>query len=149
MKPLLFFPSKNSISVHFNLLCLLNKVKALPRQDHQLLTALIVDAIEDLKGKDIVVMDLRKLSDASADFYVICEGSSNTQVSSIADNIIKKVREASGEIPLHVEGMRNARWVLVDYMNVVVHVFHHEARDFYRLEELWSDGIVSKFENKF
>ncbi len=125
----------------------MQQAKALTQTDHQAFNALIVDAIQDIKGQDIAALDLRKLTDASADFLIVCEGNSNTQVSSIADNVIKKVGEATGQWPAHVEGMRNARWVLVDYVNTVVHVFHREARDFYRLEELWSDGIVSKYEN--
>jgi len=125
----------------------LHQVKVLTKPTGSAFNALIVDAIQDIKGRDIVALDLRKLGDATADYLIVCEGTSSTQVSSIADNVIKKVAEATGEWPAHVEGMRNARWVLVDYVNTVLHVFHQEARDYYRLEELWSDGIVCKYEN--
>jgi ribosome-associated protein len=133
----------SSLQQHFRL----QQTKALQHPDPSAFNFLIVDAIQDIKGQDIVTIDLRGLSDATADFLVVCEGNSGIQVASIADNVIKKVGAATGQWPAHVEGTRNAKWVLVDYIDTVLHVFHREAREFYRLEELWSDGIVLKYEN--
>ncbi len=107
---------------------------------------LIIDAIQDIKGKNIVKLDLRKLDDAPADFFIICSGDSSTQVKGIADNIHKRLKQEANTRPLHVEGQRNARWICLDYFDTVVHVFHHEARDFYELEQLWSDAMVTEYE---
>lgn len=100
----------------------------------------IVEGIQDRKGKGITVLDLRGVDSAIADYYVICEGNSTTQVDSIADSIEDKVRETLREKPHHVEGRTNATWVLVDYYNVIVHIFLHEAREFYSIETLWNDA---------
>lgn len=111
------------------------------------LNPLIVDAIQDIKGKNIVCLDLRNLDEAPADFFIICEGDSTTQVSAISGNIIKRVKDELGLIPAHREGMTNARWVLVDYFNTVVHVFYPETRKFYELEDLWSDAEITEYAN--
>ncbi len=112
-----------------------------------LLNELIVDCIQDIKGKNIVLLDLRKLSDAPTDFFIICEGESFVQVRSIADNIQKRLKEEIGLRPNHVEGAQKSQWVLVDYFTVVVHVFHKETRSFYDLEELWGDAKVIEYQN--
>jgi len=111
------------------------------------LNPLIIDAIQDIKGKNIISLDLRNLDEAPADFFIICEGDSTTQVSAIAGNIIKRTKDELGIIPAHREGMTNARWVLVDYFNTVVHVFYPETREFYGLEDLWSDAEITEFAN--
>lgn len=90
-------------------------------------------------------LDLRKLGDAPADFFIICEGDSNTHVKAITDSIHKKVKETLETAPSHTEGSSNSKWVLMDYFNTVVHVFHPETRDFYELEHLWSDAKVTEF----
>ena len=105
----------------------------------------IVEGIRDKKGKKIVQLDLRKLGDAPADFFIICEGDSNTHVKAITDSIHKKVKEELETAPSHTEGSSNSKWILMDYFNTVVHVFHPETRDFYELEHLWSDAKVTEF----
>lgn len=109
------------------------------------LNHLIVEGIRDKKGKKIVQLDLRKLGDAPADFFIICEGDSNTHVKAITDSIQKKVKEELATAPTHTEGSSNSKWILMDYFNTVVHVFHPETRDFYELEHLWSDADVTEF----
>ncbi len=111
------------------------------------LNALIVDGIQDKKGKNIVKLDMRKLHDAPADFFIICEGDSNVHVKAISDSIHRKIKEELHSNPLHVEGSIGARWVLMDYFETVVHVFHKETREFYQLEDLWSDAKVTEFQN--
>lgn len=104
------------------------------------LNDLIIDSIQDIKGKHIVKLDLRALDDAPTDYFIICEGESSTQVNAISSNIQKRLKEEYGTYPNHVEGKAGAKWVLVDYFNTVVHVFHPEFRSFYELEDLWSDA---------
>jgi ribosome-associated protein len=108
---------------------------------------MIVDAIRDIKGKNIIKLDLRKLHDAPVDFFIICEGESTTQVKAISESISRKIKELVGIFPSHVEGAKQAQWILVDYFNVVVHIFHPEARKFYELEELWNDGESTEYED--
>lgn len=111
------------------------------------LNALIIDSIQDIKGKNIVLLDLRHLHDAPTDYFIICEGDSNVQVRSIADNIKKRVYKEMDTLPNHVEGQQKSLWVLVDYFSVVVHVFYRDTRAFYELEDLWSDANFTKFQN--
>lgn len=111
------------------------------------LNDVIVDAIQDVKGKGIVKMDLRKLESSPTDFFIICEGDSSTQVKAISNRIHKRVKEEFFINPNHVEGKANGEWVLVDYFNVVVHIFHPESRKFYELENLWSDAEITEYEN--
>ncbi len=111
------------------------------------LNDLIIDSIQDIKGKNIVKLDLRKLDDTPADFFIICEGDSSTQVRAISENIYKRLKQEAGQVPLHVEGRQNSRWICMDYFLIVIHVFHRETREFYALEELWSDAGVTAYEN--
>ncbi len=111
------------------------------------LNALIVDAIQDIKGKNIVLLDLRHLHDAPTDFFIICEGDSNVQVRSIGDNIRKRLKEEMDLSPSHIEGQLSSLWVLVDLFTVVVHIFYRETRAFYELEDLWSDAIFTEYKN--
>ncbi len=104
----------------------------------------IIDGIEDLKGENIVVLDLTNLENSVCDYFVICEGNSNTQINAITNSIEKKVRVELGEKPWHIEGTSNAEWVLLDYVSVAVHVFQRDVRAFYDLEGLWADATVSK-----
>ena len=108
---------------------------------------LIVDSIQDIKGKQIVKLDLRHLDDAPTDFFIICEGDSNTQVKAIADNIYQRMKKEGATLPFHFEGQRNAQWILLDYFSTVVHVFYRETRVFYELEDLWSDAIFTEYQN--
>jgi ribosome-associated protein len=115
-------------------------VKALETLNH-----CIIEGIRDKKGKKIVQLDLRKLGDAPADFFIICEGDSNTHIKAITDSIHKKVKEDLQSTPYHIEGSGNSKWILMDYFNTVVHVFYPETREFYELEHLWSDAVVTEF----
>ncbi len=100
----------------------------------------IVSAIEDKKGNNILSIDLTGIDGAVTDAFVVCSAESTTQVAAIADGIEEKVLETLGEKPRRIEGMQNAVWVVVDYMDVMVHIFQTQAREFYRLEELWADA---------
>ena len=100
----------------------------------------IIAAIQDKKGENIISLDLRKINEAVADFFIICEAGNGTQIRAIADNLEDKVYENCNERPYHHEGLQNLQWVLIDYVNVVVHVMHPETRKFYNLEEMWSDA---------
>lgn len=115
--------------------------------EKQLLIDKIVEAIQDTKGEDIQIFDLSKIENSVADTFIICSGNSNTQVSAIAGNIEKKVRNDIRERPWHVEGTENAMWVLVDYVSVVVHVFQRQIREYYDIEELWGDAKITKVES--
>ncbi|MCB0617803.1 MAG: ribosome silencing factor [Saprospiraceae bacterium] len=117
------------------------------RLSTEALNELIIDSIQDIKGKKILKLDLRKLDDAPTDFFIICEGDSNTQVKSIADNIYLRVKQEGGQMPLHYEGQQNALWVCLDYFDVVVHVFYRDTRSFYELEDLWSDAHFTSYES--
>lgn len=108
---------------------------------------LILDSIQDIKGKKIVKLDLRDLADTPTDFFFICEGESNTQVKAIAQNVRKRIKDEIGLLPSHMEGLDTGIWVLVDYFNVVVHVFHPEKRAFYDLENLWSDAAFTEYDS--
>lgn len=101
----------------------------------------IIQAIQEKKGDKIVSLDLRKIQEAAADFFIICEASSHTQVKAISDFVEIKVKKSCEEIPYKQEGKKALQWVLIDYINIVVHVMLPESRDFYKLEELWSDAL--------
>ena len=111
------------------------------------LADLIIDSIQDIKGKNIVKLDLRKLDHAPTNYFIICEGESNTQVRAITQNINKRIKEELGILPNHTEGQSDSRWFLVDYFDMVVHVFYPETRTFYDLENLWSDAEVQVYED--
>ncbi len=119
------------------------KVRSANRLTHRSkIIKTIIAAIQEKKGENIVSLDLRKINEAVADFFIICEAGNQPQIKAIADNIEEKVREQCNENPYHHEGYQALQWVLVDYVNVVVHVMLSETRKFYRLEEMWSDGSV-------
>ena len=103
---------------------------------------MIINAIQDKKGEHVVSLDLRKIPEAVADFFIICEASSTVQVKAIADWVEESVKKQCGEPPYKHEGHSASQWVLIDYVNVVVHVFQSETRKFYKLEEMWSDGVT-------
>jgi len=111
------------------------------------LNDIIIDSIQDIKGKNIVKFDLRNLTESPADFFILCEGESNTQVSSIADRVFKRVREEAATVPSNREGYSAATWVCMDYFNTVVHVFHKDARKFYQLDELWNDAEITAYDS--
>lgn len=105
----------------------------------------IADAILDKKGNNVVQIDLRPIGTAITDFFIVCDGSSTTNVAAITDNIIKEAREKLGIKPQRMQGTENNFWVILDFGNIVVHVFQKEYRDFYRLEDLWADAPHKTF----
>ncbi len=108
------------------------------------LTELVIDSILDKKGEEVVHLDLTALPDAVTDHFIICHADSTTQVRAIGNHIAENVFEKSGERPFSKEGFDNAEWIIIDYMNTVVHVFYKEKRYFYQLEELWHDAVMKK-----
>lgn len=113
------------------------------------LIALILHGIEEVKGLEINVLDLRDIENTVCDYFVICNGTSNTHVKALVNSIQKTVSTATKDKPWHVEGSDNAEWVLLDYVNIVVHVFQKHIRDFYDIEGLWGDAKVTMVESSF
>ena len=108
----------------------------------QLITT-IISGIEDVKGKEIILLDLREIENTVCDYFIICSGSSNTQVNAITGSIQKLVSKELKDKPWHVEGQNNSEWILMDYVNVVVHVFQKHIREFYDIESLWGDAKIT------
>jgi ribosome-associated protein len=102
----------------------------------------IIKAIQDRKGEHIVSLDLRKIDEAVSDFFIVCEASSGPQIRAIADSIEDAVKKECGEYPYHHEGKSTLQWVLLDYVNIVVHILTPDNRKFYKLEEMWSDASL-------
>ena len=113
----------------------------------ELLYKAIVEGMQENKAQDIVVLDLRKLSSAVCDYFVICSGESSTQVDGIANSGARFTRQELKEKPWHIEGKTNSEWILLDYIDVVCHIFYKDARKFYELEELWSDAERTNIPN--
>lgn len=105
------------------------------------LVSSIEQALMDLKAQNIVTLDMRNISNCICSFFVICHGTSNTHVSALADAVEEKVEEQLNDSPLHTEGQRASEWIVVDYGDVIVHIFQEEKRNFYQLEDLWADGV--------
>lgn len=110
------------------------------KKETKILKDLIVEALLDLKGEEVLTLDLRKLEETVTDFYIVCHGNSHTQVAALSDAVYKKVKDEIGLLPKAQEGKASAHWVILDYFDVVVHVFYKESREYYQLEELWSDA---------
>lgn len=106
----------------------------------------IVDGISNVKGEDITILDLREIENAFCEYFVVCNGNSVTQVSAIADSVERLVKTEMHERPFHTEGTQNAQWILMDYTNVIVHIFQKEVREFYDIESLWGDAIETRVE---
>jgi ribosome-associated protein len=104
----------------------------------------IVKAIQEKKGENIISLDLRKIPEAVADFFIICEAASTTQVKAIADSVEEEVKKNCEELPYKHEGRQTFQWVLIDYVNIVVHVMLPENRRFYKLEDMWNDAFQEK-----
>lgn len=113
------------------------------------LISVTISAIEDIKGKEINILDLRAIENTVCDYFIICEGTSNTQVNAIVNNIQKKVSKTLKDNPWHTEGLDNAEWVLIDYVNVVVHVFQKHVRAYYDIESLWGDAKTTVIETSY
>jgi len=114
-----------------------------------LLITTIVGGIEDVKGKEIIILDLREIENTVCDYFIVCEGTSNTQVNAIVSSIQKQVSKILRDKPWHVEGTDNAEWVLMDYVNVVVHVFQKHIRERYDIESLWGDAKTTEIETSY
>ena len=108
----------------------------------------IADAILDKKGQNVVSLDLRPVGSSIADYFVICDGSSTTNVGAIADNILKTAREELDMKPLRTQGLENDFWIILDYGHIVVHVFLTQYREFYRLEDLWADAPKKTYKER-
>jgi len=119
-----------------------NKLMAKKIVNSDLLITEIVRGIEDVKGDNITILDLREIENTVCDYFIICEGNSNTQVSAVSGSIQKIVSKSLKDKPWHVEGESNAEWILLDYVNIVVHVFQKQVREFYNLEGLWGDAKI-------
>lgn len=113
------------------------------------LIAVILKGIEEVKGKDIDILDLREIENTVCDYFIICNGSSNTQVNAIVNSIQKIVSRETKDKPWHVEGADNAEWVLMDYVDVVVHVFQKHVREYYDIEGLWGDAKVTSIQTNY
>lgn len=116
------------------------KTRKKKSQTPQPLHDVIIESIQEKKGEEIVSIDLREIPDTACDFFIICHASVNVQIKAIADHIIEKVKEKIGKYPHHWEGFQHLEWVLIDYVDIVVHVFQKQRREFYQLEELWADA---------
>ena len=118
----------------------------LVRQDSDTLAELVVRGMQDKKASDIVVLNLKELKNAVADYFIICSANSDTQLEAVARSVEEEIEKVTGESPWQTEGRTNREWVLLDYVDVVVHVFLRDRRKFYALEELWGDADISYIE---
>jgi ribosome-associated protein len=118
------------------------------KSESLILAETIIDGILDKKGKEVISLDLSKVNNSICNFFIICHGTSRTQVEAIADSIEDKVRIKLKEKPWHREGLENAEWVLLDYVDVVAHIFQEKTREFYQLESLWADAEQKKIESE-
>lgn len=107
------------------------------------LISVIIKGIDDVKGENIQLLDLREIENTVCDYFIICTGNSNTQVSAISGSVQKSVSKELKDKPWHVEGQGNAEWILMDYVNVVVHIFQKSVREFYDIESLWGDAKIT------
>tara|TARA_B110000444_G_C18807470_1_gene580757 strand:+ start:284 stop:664 length:381 start_codon:yes stop_codon:yes gene_type:complete len=106
----------------------------------------VVKGLDDVKGHNITIVNLSTVAQAISSYFVIAHGTSHTQVEALAGSVEKVTKEAFGEKPISVQGLRNGEWAILDYFDVVVHVFHEEARKRYGLEELWGDAEITIYE---
>lgn len=109
----------------------------------------IVDGISNVKGEDITILDLREIENSFTQYFVLCNGKSNTQVSAIAASIERTVKTEMHERPYSVEGTQNKHWILMDYSNVIVHIFQQEYREYYDIESLWGDAVETRIEMNY
>ena len=121
--------------------------KKTKRVNSETLSDVIVKGMQEKKASDIIVMDLRKIKNAVADFFIICSGNSDKQLDAISDSIDAEVYKKFQENPWHTEGKNNKEWMLLDYINVVAHVFRKDRREFYALERLWGDADITEIDD--
>ena len=113
------------------------------------LVAAIVDALENIKGENIRILDLRDIENAVCKYFIICSGGSNTQVNALAGSVQKQVRKSLREKPFQVEGTETAEWVLLDYIDIVVHIFQKSVREYYDIESLWGDAKLTEIASNY
>ncbi len=118
-------------------------VKTVTNDQTTALVDAVIDGMQEKKAKNITIINLSEIENSVADFFVICDADSKTHVEAIADSVDEVVEKTTGEKPFHAEGFENAEWILMDYINVVVHVFQKEVRDYYNLEALWADAEIT------
>ncbi len=109
-------------------------------KESEVLARLAAQVLDEKKGEDVRILDLRKVHGAPAEYFVIASGNVPSHVSALSDNVFEVIKKATGMNPHKIEGYNNAEWILMDYFDVVIHIFQKEKRAFYRLDELWSDG---------
>ena len=110
------------------------------------LISVIIKGIDDVKGENIQLLDLRDIENTVCDYFIICSGNSNTQVNAISGSVQKLVSKELKDKPWHIEGQGNSEWILMDYVNVAVHVFQKHIRDFYDIESLWGDAKITEIQ---
>ena len=118
-------------------------------KNNDLLIAQVIKGIEEVKGQDITILDLREIENTVCDYFIICNGTSNTQVNAIVSSVQKTVSKALKDKPFNIEGTDNAEWVLMDYVNIVVHVFQKHIREHYNIEDLWGDAKSTLIETNY
>jgi ribosome-associated protein len=139
---------------NYRLLAQLNVLDSRPKSSVTRLTKnskifkTAIQAILEKKGEKVVSLDLRKIPEAVSDFFIICEATTSTQIKGIADNIEYRIKEVCGEVPYKHEGQQALQWVLIDYVNIVVHIMTPDNRNFYALEDMWSDAPSQVHEDK-
>jgi ribosome-associated protein len=120
-----------------------------PKSTEDALISNIISGIDNVKGLDVSLLDLRDIENTVCSYFVVCTGSSNTHVNAIVSSIQKSVSKELKEKPFHTEGNDNAEWVLMDYVSVVVHVFQKQIREYYNIEELWGDAKTTKIASNY
>ena len=110
------------------------------------LIAVIIKGIDEVKGENIQLLDLREIENTVCDYFIVCSGNSNTQVNAISGSVQKIVSKELKDKPWHIEGTQNLEWVLMDYVTVVVHIFQREPREHYNIEGLWADAVTKEYE---
>lgn len=117
--------------------------------DSEILREVIVEGLQEKKAQDITILDLRSINNSIADFFIICTGSSDTQIDAISSSVEKMVLEKLQERPHMMEGRTNREWILLDYIDIMVHVFNRDRRSHFALEELWGDAEITHIENLY
>lgn len=128
---------------------ILKIIQALNNNHTDQLITQVIKGIEEVKGEDIAILDLRKLDNTVSDYFIVCSGSSNTQVDAITNSIKKTASKALQDKPFSVEGAENSEWVIMDYINLVVHVFQKQIREYYAIEDLWGDAEITNISTNY
>ncbi|NOY49330.1 MAG: ribosome silencing factor [Chlorobi bacterium] len=122
-------------------------VKKTVDKETKILLQTLISAMQEKKAKNLISIDISGIENSVTNYFVICSGTSTTQVDSIYDNILKCVSEELEVKPFHREGYENSEWILIDYFDIVVHIFLEDIRNFYKLEDLWADGVIKIYED--